>query len=424
MEIQLKFGKGTRTLRLPDRAEVVVMTPRDLPVIGDLPVALHEALDAPLDTLPLEQRPRPSSVAIAVPDETRPAPLKRLLPVLLKRIFRAWPELGPKNVSVVVGGGLHPAPDTAQMARILPEDLYGCSVVSHDALTSPMTSFGTTSRGTPVEINAAIGEAELKIVVGMVDPHQFQGMTGGSKGITIGCASKTMIERNHSLMADPAARVGNIADNPTRLDLNEAGRMIGIDLAVNVCLNPAKQAVGLFVGECEATLRAGAAVTEQVYGLPLDRPFEIVIASCGGEPKDICLYQAQKGLNMASQCAEEGGKILLLAACGQGVGDPHYENYVRRFSCPVEQMREFADQGFRMGAHKAFLFSRTLTRFTVVVDSEMDAQTLAQCHLTKGDAQITLDAWLASYPDSEEPRIAVVPNANTTYFYRSTTQQE
>jgi lactate racemase len=428
MDLQLKYGKKTKTLRLPDRAEVVMMTPRELPIIADLPVALRTALDQPLNALPLEQRPMPSSVAVAVPDETRPAPLKRLLPVLLERIFQAWPKLRPENVAVVVGGGLHPAPDADQMARILPDDLLGCAVVAHDALTSPLTSFGTTSRGTPVQVNAAIGEADLKIVVGMVDPHQFQGMTGGSKGITIGCGSKAMIERNHSLMADPAARVGNIEDNPTRLDLNEAGQMIEIDLAINVCLNPAKQAVGLFVGEPEAALRAGAAVTEQVYGLPLDRPFEIVIASCGGDPKDICLYQAQKGLNMASQCAEEGGKILLLAACGQGVGDPHYETYVCQFSCPEDQIREFAEHGFRMGAHKAFLFSRTLTRFTVVVDSDLDAETLAKCHLTKGDAQATLDAWLAPhstvYSGGKRPRIAVVPNANTTYFFRSTTRQE
>jgi len=69
-----------------------------------------------------------------------------------------------------------------------------------------------------------------------------------------------------------------------------------------------------------------------------------------------------------------------------------------------------------MGAHKAFLFSRTLTRFEVVVHSELDADTLAGCHLAKGDAQETLDRWLAAMP--ERPRIAVVPNANTTYFYR------
>lgn len=416
MEITLKFGAGYKKLHLPDTADVTVFAPRELPALPDLADALMAALDAPLDAAPLEQRPMPGSVAIAVPDETRPAPLKALLPPLLDRIFDCWPGLQPQYVCVVVGGGLHPAPDDAQLARILP-DLHGCRVVSHDALASPMASLGRTSRGTPVEINAAFAEAELKIVLGMIDPHQFQGMTGGAKGVAIGCASRDMIQHNHSLMADPAARVGNIVDNPTRLDINEAGRIIGVDLAINVCLNPAKQAVGLFVGEPVAVLQAGAAVSEQVYGLPLEQPFDIVLASCGGDPKDICLYQAQKGLNLASQCAREGGRILLLAACTQGVGDDHYHDYVRRFSCPTEQMREFEEQGFRMGAHKAFLFSRTLTRFDVVVDSDLDAETLAGCHLRKGEAQSVLDAWLAEL--GETARIAVVPSANTTYFYGS-----
>ena len=418
MKIKLKYGAGYKTLELPDGSDVTVMKPRELPVLSDLGQALEEALDNPIDTNPLEGRPRPSSVAIAVPDETRPAPLKSLLPVLLDRLFRVWPDLDPTEVRIVVGGGLHPAPDEAQLARILPEDLRGCTVVSHDALTSPMTSFGTTSRGTPVEINAAYGEAELKLVIGMIDPHQFQGMTGGAKGVAIGCASKNLIQHNHSLMSSPEARVGNILDNPTRLDINEAGQMIGIDLAINVSLNPAKQAVALLAGEPVAVLRAGAAFSEQVYGLPLDKPFDVVIASCGGDPKDICLYQAQKGLNLASQCVAEGGKILLLAACPQGVGDDHYQNYVRQFPTPEEQMREFAELGFRMGAHKAFLFSRTLTRFTVVVDSDMDESILAECHLCKGAAQTTLDSWLAENASDRPPRIAVVPNANTTYFYR------
>jgi len=420
VDIKLKYGSGYRTVELPDGSDVTIMQPRELPVLPDIGHALEQALDNPIDTPTLEGRPRPSSVAIAVPDETRPAPLKALLPVLLDRIFRVWPDLDPSAVRIVVGGGLHPAPDAAQLSRILPEDLRGCTVVSHDALTSPMTSFGVTSRGTPVEINAAYGEAGLKIVIGMIDPHQFQGMTGGAKGVAIGCASKDMIQHNHSLMSNPAARVGNILDNPTRLDINEAGEMIGIDLAINVSLNPSKQAVALLVGEPVAVLKAGAAFSEKVYGLPLEEPFDIVIASCGGAPKDICLYQAQKGLNLASQCAAEGGRILLLAACPQGVGDDHYQNYVRQFATPEAQMREFEELGFRMGAHKAFLFSRTLTRFTVAVDSDMDAPTLAQCHLRKGSAQETLDGWLREFPEGKRPRIAVVPNANTTYFYRPT----
>lgn len=416
VEVQLKYGTGYKRLQLPDSAEVTVFKPRELPPLPHPDEVLKAALAEPLEAAPLNMRTRPASVAIAVPDETRPAPLKLLLPVLLQQLFDCWPDLQPRDVVIIVGGGLHPAPDQEQLQRILP-DVRGCRVESHDAVQSPMARLGFTSRGTLVEINASFAAADLKIVLGMIDPHQFQGMTGGAKGVAIGCASKDMIRHNHSLMVDPAARVGNIKDNPARLDIDEAGRIIGIDLAVNVCLSPAKEPMALFAGDPEAVLAAGAAVSEQVYGLPFEEYYDIVVASCGGYPKDICLYQAQKGLNMASQCAVEHGRILLLAACGQGVGDHLYHDYVRRFSSPEEQMRDFSDHGFRMGAHKAFLFSRSLTRFEVVVESELDAATLAGCHLRKGEGQAVLDAWL--HEAVHTPRIAVVPNANTTYFYRS-----
>jgi len=103
VKVTLKYGSGYRTLELPDGADVTVMKPRELPVLTDLGRALEEALDNPIETPTLEGRPKPSSVAIAVPDETRPAPLKILLPVLLDRLFRIWPDLDPASVRIVVG---------------------------------------------------------------------------------------------------------------------------------------------------------------------------------------------------------------------------------------------------------------------------------------------------------------------------------
>jgi len=414
MEIKLKYGNGYKTAAFPDDAAVTVLKTREMPVKGDVEKALTEALDHPIGADRLEQRPAPASVAIAVPDETRPTPLKQLLPPLLDRLFAAYPSLGPRDVVVVVGGGLHPAPDAGQLARVLPEDMRGCRVVAHDALRSAMKSYGLTSRGTPVEINAEFAAAELKIVIGQIDPHQFVGFTGGAKGAVVGLASKAMIQASHRFMSDPGAKVGQIEGNPVRQDLNEAGAMIGVDLAINVVLNPAKDIVALLAGEPVEVLRQGAEVSARVYGLAFDQPFDIVVASCGGAPKDICLYQAQKGLNQASQCLKPGGKILLLAACAQGVGDEVYHDYVRRFPTAQAQMREFEENGFRMGAHKSYLFSRTVTRYDVVVVSDMKKELLAECHLVKGELQETLDRWLAEFPGS--PRIAVVPSANTTFF--------
>ncbi|MBI4803748.1 MAG: nickel-dependent lactate racemase [Desulfovibrio sp.] len=417
MEMTLKYGSGHVRFLLPDTAGVDVLNARSVPVVSDLGKALRTALDAPIAHPPLESMPAPKSVAIAVPDETRPTPLKRILPLLLDRIFAAYPALAPSAVTIVVGGGLHPEPDAAQLGRILPEDLRGCAVATHDAERSPVTSFGVTSRGTPVLINSVFSGAQLKIVVGQIDPHQFVGFTGGAKGAVIGLGAKALIQHNHGLMDLPGAQVGEAQTNPVRLDLNEAGELAGIDLAVNVVLNPAKEVVGLVAGRPAETMFQGAKIAAQVYGLAFDEPYDIVVASCGGTPKDICLYQAQKGLNMASLCAREGGKILLLAECAQGVGDDVYLDYVRRFSTPCEQLKEFKEAGFRMGAHKSFLFSRTLTRNEVVIKSELDAETLAQCHLVKGELQETLDRWLASLGPAA--RIAVLPSANTTYFYRA-----
>lgn len=426
MRLSLKYGSGTLELTVPDGVNVTQMSPTQIPVCPDVPGALRTALRNPLSgsapCQPLHERPAPASVAIAVPDETRPAPLKVLLPILLEHLHQIWPSLAPADIRLVVGGGLHPQPDAAQMARILPPEILsgGYTLVGHDALHSPMRSFGVTSRGTPVLINAAVGDAECRIVIGMIDPHQFVGMTGGSKGVTIGCGAKALIEHNHSLMSQPGAFVGNVRDNPVRLDLHEAGQRIGLDLAINVVLNPAKEVVALFAGDPVACMEAGAAISSSLYGNPCDEPFDIVIASCGGLPKDLCLYQAQKGLNQASQCLKEGGRLLLLAACPQGVGDDHYYNYIKQFKTPEDQLAEFAQKGFRMGAHKALMFSQTLTRFEVAIHSDLNPQTLATCHLRKVDAQQTLDAWLQEHRNAPDPvRLMVIPNANTTYFYRS-----
>jgi nickel-dependent lactate racemase len=148
----------------------------------------------------------------------------------------------------------------------------------------------------------------------------------------------------------------------------------------------------------------------------LEEPFDLAVASCGGHPKDICLYQAQKGLNLCSHAVKPGGKIALFAACEEGVGDEVYYEYACRFESIEAALADFAELGFKMGAHKCYLFGKTLTRYEVVVESELDAGTLEKCHLRAGSVQEALDRWIAEFPG--RPRVAVVPSANTTYFQK------
>lgn len=418
MDIRLKYGHGEKLLSFPERARVSVMQPSSMPAVPDLGSALAAALDRPLGQPPLEGRPRPRKVAIAVPDETRPAPVKALLPLLLHRLYRAWPGLAPEDVTIVVAAGLHPPLAEEDLRRIVPPSVApGCRVASHDAWRAPMTDCGRTSRGTPVKVNALLGEADLKLLIGNIDPHQFVGFTGGAKASVIGCGARETIEANHALMFDERAHVGNIEGNPVRLDIDEAGERIGIDFVLNVIQDGAKQVVEVLAGAPARVCRAGARTCASLYGIPLVGRYDIVVASCGGYPKDITLYQAQKGLAHATQAVKPGGKLLLLAACPHGVGDEAYYRYVSRFSGPAEVLADFEAGGFRMGAHKAFLFSRSLLHAEVAVASDMPAETLASCHLRACDPQATLEEWIQGFAGAEGPAVAVITNANTSYFY-------
>jgi len=422
--VELKYGKGKIRVGIPATADVSILEPLRVPMLASVQTAVDSALSAPFGCPSLEaiiDARRPRSIAIAVPDETRPAPLREVLPCLLSRIEAKLPGPLADHVTLFIGGGLHPPADAGAIERILPAGIAkGCRVVAHDARTAAMRSYGTTSRGTPVGINAAYADSDFKVVIGQVDPHQFVGFTGGAKGVVIGCAAPETIEKNHSLMSEPNAHVGQLKGNPVREDLTEAGEMIGIDLAVNFVLDTDKKAVHLSAGKPVQVLESCAEICAKVYGVAIEDKFDIVVASCGGYPKDICLYQAQKGLNLASQALKPGGRILLLAASPQGVGDDIYFDYVSQFTSPEEVIRDFKASGFRMGAHKAYLFGRTLVNFDVAVFSDLDPGILRKCHLRAADPASVIHEWVATF--SGTPRVAVIPNANTTYFYKSGTQ--
>jgi lactate racemase len=418
--VDLKYGSGKISIRIPERASAAILQPQQVPGLPSIEEALDRALSAPVGCEGLDEllaRRRPRTVSIAVPDETRPAPLSAVLPRLLQRLQTGLTGPAPERVTIFIGGGLHPPADPAAIERILPAGIAaGCPVVAHDARAAAMRDYGTTRRGTPVRINAEYAAAELKIVIGQVDPHQFVGFTGGSKGVVIGCAAPETIEKNHSLMSQPNAYVGHLGGNPVREDLTEAGELVGIDLAINYVLDADKRVVQLAAGRPAAVLEACAATCASVYGVAIEERFDMVVASCGGHPKDICLYQAQKGLNLASQALKPGGHILLLAASPQGVGDDIYFDYVSQFTSPEEVIRDFKASGFRMGAHKAYLFGRTLVNYDVAVFSDLDAGILGKCHLRAADPATILEDWVAGFQGM--PRLAIIPNANTTYFYR------
>ena len=417
MEIRLPYGRSHHTVHLPDTIPYEMLEAAPVAQPENFEQQLSSEIEKGLDNaVRAMNKKRIRTVSVAVPDETRPVPVKAILPVLIRKVMELLPRVSDDNITILLGGGLHPPPDAEGINAILPvEDLGNAEIIAHDALRSTLAYYGRTSRQTPVYIHSRMAAADMKIVIGQIDPHQFVGFTGGAKGIVIGTGGKDTIEHNHSLLFGENASVGVLNGNPVREDLNEAGGMVGIHFAVNVVMTPDKKPAGVFAGDPDEVLTRGAALCARVYGVALDERFDMIIASCGGYPKDITLYQAQKGMNMASRALKPGGKLLLLASCEQGVGDPVYYDYASMFECMDDAMEDFRQKKFRMGLHKCYLFGCTTTRHEAVLHTELDEETIADCLLVKKNAQVALNGWIDSFHGT--PRIGVVPYANTTYFY-------
>jgi nickel-dependent lactate racemase len=305
----------------------------------------------------------------------------------------------------------------SQFAEIVPPAiLQRYRVACHDARDHDRLSFlGDTSRGTPIWVNRDYLAREIRVVVGVIEPHQFVGFSGGVKSAAIGLGGYATVTRHHSMMTQPLARIGRYEDNPCRQDIEDIGARIGIHLALNVILGDGKRIIRALAGPPVDVMRQGIPLVRRLNQVEVAEPFDLMIVSPGGHPKDVNLYQAQKALAHAALVTRPGGTILMAAACPDGTGSAIYEDWMGRSDMTSHEavIARFSREGYAIGPHKAFQISRDASRFRVVLHSEMPARLVERLLLTPVS---DFDRAVADAVDGLAPgsRIGIMPRANAT----------
>jgi len=271
-----------------------------------------------------------------------------------------------------------------ELDKVLPAEIVKrYRVLCHDADDHDnLVYVGKTERDTPVWINRHFARADLRIVTGNIEPHQFMGFSGGVKSAAIGLAGPETINHNHAMMSDSRARLGHFDDNPVRQDVEEIGRLVGVHFALNAILNEAKEILDVVAGEPEAVMKKGISLVQNLYEVEVSAPFDLMIASPGGHPKDINLYQAQKGLAHAALVTKDGGTIVLIAACPEGTGSQSYERWIEGVTSYQAIFERFQREGFRIGPHKAYQIARDAARVRVLLVSQMPSDLVKRLLLT------------------------------------------
>ena len=416
MEIRVPYGESTVAAELPDEFGVDVIELPETPAAVSPLAEVRRAVADPIGDFDWSTHQRAGSVAIAVNDKTRPVPHHHLLPPLMDRLVHQGIPDGAVTFYVAVGG--HPPMEPAEFPAVLPQEVSTrYRVVSHDSERDDDLAFlGDTSRGTPVWANRGYVDADLKIVVGTIEPHQFVGFSGGVKSAAIGLAGLATINENHTLMAHPDSRIGTYAGNPARQDVEEIGRRIGVDLALNAILDQRREIVQALAGDPVAVMEAGAPLARRLCQVAVRQTYGLIISSPGGHPKDINVYQSQKAVASAARIVRPGGTIILAAACPEGAGSSHYEQWVSGKHSYREVLDAFRTEGFRLGPHKAFQLARDAEQTRLIVCSEMSESLAGRLLLHPADdLQAAIDTALADLAPGD--RVAVLPHAASTIPY-------
>ncbi len=333
---ELAYGKELLSFELPSSVKVQQIEAKPSQPILDIEQAVREAVAHPLGTSPLTKVVKAGDkVVIVVSDVTRLwVRTDVLLPILLDVLNGAG--VPDKDISIVTATGDHRLQTLEEHTAICgTKVLARVPIYDHECRADDLVDLGRSSQGTPILVNRRVWEADKVILTGGIAYHLLAGFGGGRKSIAPGVCGYEMIQKNHALSLKDGGpsglnrniETGKMEGNPVAEDMLEIALRVGVDFILNVVVNEKKEFVYIAAGELQQAHLAGCRVTEEIFGIEIEEKAELVIVSGGGYPKDIQLYQAIKALDNATYAVKEGGVIILVSECSEGIGSRPFEEF-------------------------------------------------------------------------------------------------
>ncbi|MFH7859732.1 MAG: nickel-dependent lactate racemase [Candidatus Aenigmatarchaeota archaeon] len=374
-------------------------------------INLEDFLDNPIASPKLsELLNNKDKITIITNDITRPIPKVTIIQELLKYLKNNG--ISYDNIKILLATGAHRKHTLEEKKFLLGEEiLKKVKVIDHDAYNESVLAYiGKTSFGTEIKVNEAILDSFI-ITTGIIDLHWFAGYTGGAKSILPGISAYSSINKNHSMLTHPFSKAGVIDENPVRKDIDEAGKIAGLNFIINIVLNDKKEIVELFAGDYLKAHRKGTKLIDKIYKVNVEERFDIVIASPGGFPKDINLYQSQKGLEFASYIVKDGGIIILVAECRDEIGNNVFEEWIINSIGPNQIIERFSKEKFVIGGHKAYAFARIAEKSDILLVSSIPRKNIGfiKCFSSIDDA-----LKYAFEKIGKDASIAIMPYASST----------
>ncbi|MDD4089204.1 MAG: nickel-dependent lactate racemase [Tissierellia bacterium] len=369
MKLKIGFGSTPQELNVPDNLVMDILKANEVEIGLTGVDEVKRSLKSPIGTARLKDIVKSGEkIVIVTSDITRPVPSYKILPSILDEIYEAG--VNKEDIVVVLALGSHRTHTDEEKIKLVGQKVYN-EVKCIDSDLNDCVRMGVTKAGTPVDIFRVVAEADRRICVGNIEYHYFAGYSGGAKAIMPGVSTPSAIQANHSKMIFNDAKAGKLEGNPVREDLEEAIAFCPIDFIVNVVLDEKKEIIYAVAGDYIKAHREGCKFLDKIYKIELKEKADIIIVSQGGAPKDLNLYQTQKALDNAKHAIKDGGIIILVGSCKEGLGSQIFEEWMTEANTPDDLITRIR-QNFRLGGHKAAAIALILKKARIFMVSEME----------------------------------------------------
>ena len=349
MQIDVKYGKdGVQQVEIPDRNYIGTFYPKDVEC-GNPDEVIGASVDAPIGYESLAQfLEGGEDIVFIVNDGTRPTPTAKVLDALSKRM-----DLRKARYIIATGTHRDMTPEEYDFVFGSHYESLKDRIICHDAKNSECVFLGTSKNGTPMEVNKIAVDADRLVIITSVEPHYFAGFTGGRKSFLPGVASFRTIEENHKLAMNMEAQSLVLEGNPVHEDMMDALSVVkGKEIfSIQMVLDRHQNIYKVASGALNPAFEQAVTWAKDVFCVPIPEKADLVI-SVAPYPMDVDLYQSQKALDNGKWALKEGGKILMVSKCREGIGHATFLKQLSTSTDPAEILENLRAE-YKLGYHKA-----------------------------------------------------------------------
>jgi nickel-dependent lactate racemase len=299
-----------------------------LPKINKVDEAIIDSILNPIDYEPLDKIVNGKKNIVLIADDlTRPTPQHQIIPILLKELNKYG--ISDDMITLVIALGTHrPMTKNEIIKRFGKEVTQRIKIVNHDYRVENCIDLGFTKKGTPIQINPIVYNADIKISIGTVIPHPLAGWGGGGKMIQPGVCSELTTNYTHftgGVYENPLELIGN-ENNFVRREMESVAEQVGLDFIINTVQDLNENFVGIFAGHFISAHREAIKCAEKMFRPTIPERADIVIVNA--YPANLDYWQGSKPYEYSLLAVKEDGIVIFVMDAPEGVsgGAPEHRD--------------------------------------------------------------------------------------------------